>query len=1335
MKKVIALVALLSLAPMANASLSVYEPFNYTSGAFANNTAATGTGLTGNWTCGAAGTIGTGLTYPGLTVANNALSSGGSRQYVSLATPLSSGTKYISFLYKASGNMGGNIDGVYFPNGNATCLWFGFGLGPFSGSQGQLGLASMTTAGTGALGVTSSLKQIGLGTYGNTYLVVLKIDFDTSGANDTVTVYTNPVANASAPGIAAAGILTTYDVGTISKVGLNVQGGATISVDEIRVGDTYGDVVGYVPPPAAPTGLTATAGVNAVGLSWNATSGATGYKVLRGTASGVYTVTNAVASNTNYDITVVGGTTYFYVVQATNAAGAGASSAEVSVTPTIALPSAPTGLTATGTNGAVFLNWSSGAGAASYNVKRSTTSGAEVTIANTAATSYTDTGVVNGTTYFYKVSATNNAGESATTSEASATPNLPPAAPTGLSATAGTNQVALSWTASAGALSYNIKRSTTSGSGYSTIATTTSPTVSYTDTTAIKFTQYFYVVSAVNGNGEGANSSPEATATALGAYGPNAYEPFNYAVGNLANNTPSTGTGFTGNWTVSASPSIVAGLTYSNLPTTANAYQHAAAGAQTTENLTTSLSSGSKYISFLFKGSGNSGGDSVGVFFKGSNASSLFAGFRVPDAAATTGFGLGTVNSTTLGGASALGSAVNINNTSVHLIVLKIDFNTSGANDTVSLWIDPPAAVITPGVAANVVNGTFDVGTISAFGINITGGYNPVIDEVRVGDLYADVVGYGAAATPTVPTSVAISVAQGEQVRWTAASTNSYQPQKSADNSTWTNFGGFFTGNALSSVYETNPAAFYRVLEYLPGAPGPNVMLNGSFETAANNNIGATNWSGPASSGTANQYVTNQYDVLTPTDGTSMLFMEGTNGTGSLVFSDLIPISGGLTYKVVFDVANPVKLNGANPQFQIEFFDSGNGFISNTGFGSLQSVGAGWTTISNNYAAPANAASLHIQFLEAVGGGAHWVTLVDNVRVSALALLGSTNVLSPTLQLGGTFTATVISNGVATATQASGTITFLTNNAALSTNTLALGTTTSATALVNPPYTLKAVYSGDATYLASSNTLTVTNVAMVITNQPAGQSVSRGQTASFTVGATGIPAPTYQWLFNGSLVGGARGTTLTITNAARTNGGNYSVILTNISGSVTSSVAALTYLNTAPVATNLSVTRTAGLNLLVSLTILATKWSDADGDAVTLSGINLVTTNSVNLATNGSWILYTNSPNVNDQLSYSISDGFGGTNIGFINIVVTSSVTGTNSIVGITTGSTNVVTAYGIPGYPYILERATNLAPAVWVTVATNAAATNGIISAQDAFNDLGGTQPSSAYYRLKWQP
>jgi Glycoside hydrolase family 44/Fibronectin type III domain len=86
----------------------------------------------------------------------------------------------------------------------------------------------------------------------------------------------------------------------------------------------------------------------------------------------------------------------------------------------------------------------------------------------------------------------------------------PPAPPTGLTATAGAAQVALSWTASSAATSYHVKRSTVSGGPYTQVAAPAAS--SYTDTSLTNGTTYYYVVSAVNSNGESANSS-QASAT------------------------------------------------------------------------------------------------------------------------------------------------------------------------------------------------------------------------------------------------------------------------------------------------------------------------------------------------------------------------------------------------------------------------------------------------------------------------------------------------------------------------------------------------------------------------------------------------------------------------------------------------------------------------------------------------------------------------------------------------------------------------------------------------------------------------------------------------------
>lgn len=173
-------------------------------------------------------------------------------------------------------------------------------------------------------------------------------------------------------------------------------------------------------------------------------------------------------------------------------------------------PTAPTGLTAILGDAKVTLNWTSASGATSYNVKRSTTTGGPYTTIATgiAATNYTNTGLTNGTAYYYVVSAVNTVGESPNSAQVSATPQAPPppASPTGLTATAGNTQVALNWTSVSEATSYNVKRSTTPGGPYTTVATGVTAT-NYTNTGLTNGTVYYFVVSAVNSGGEGINSS------------------------------------------------------------------------------------------------------------------------------------------------------------------------------------------------------------------------------------------------------------------------------------------------------------------------------------------------------------------------------------------------------------------------------------------------------------------------------------------------------------------------------------------------------------------------------------------------------------------------------------------------------------------------------------------------------------------------------------------------------------------------------------------------------------------------------------------------------------
>ena len=106
--------------------------------------------------------------------------------------------------------------------------------------------------------------------------------------------------------------------------------------------------------------------------------------------------------------------------------------------------------------------------------------------------------------------------------------------------------------------------------------------------------------------------------------------------------------------------------------------------------------------------------------------------------------------------------------------------------------------------------------------------------------------------------------------------------------------------------------------------------------------------------------------------------------------------------------------------------------------------------------------------------------------------------------------------------------------------------------------------------------------APAISSQPQNQTVAPGSSVTFTVQATGSPAPTYQWLRNGSAIVGATGSALALSNVQPGDAGSYTVRVTNSAGNVTSDPATLTVatapVNTAPVilAHPVSVTAAAG---------------------------------------------------------------------------------------------------------------------------------------------------------------
>ena len=275
-------------------------------------------------------------------------------------------------------------------------------------------------------------------------------------------------------------------------------------------------------PPSAPANLAASVAGGTVNLSWTASTddvGVARYDVYRDTTPGFTPSTaNRIAqpTGTSYsDTSIFALGTYYYKVIAEDAAG-NLSSASNEVSAAIAdttPPGAPGSLAATASGTSVSLTWTAATdnvGVVRYNVHRSTTSGFTPSAANRIAqptgTSYTDTGLAVGT-YFYKVTAEDAAGNvGAPSAQASATipDTTPPTAPTGLNATGGAGQAALTWTAATdnvGVVRYNVHRSTTSGFTPSAANRIAQPTgTSYTDTGLAAGT-YFYKVTAEDAAG------------------------------------------------------------------------------------------------------------------------------------------------------------------------------------------------------------------------------------------------------------------------------------------------------------------------------------------------------------------------------------------------------------------------------------------------------------------------------------------------------------------------------------------------------------------------------------------------------------------------------------------------------------------------------------------------------------------------------------------------------------------------------------------------------------------------------------------------------------------
>jgi fibronectin type 3 domain-containing protein len=277
-------------------------------------------------------------------------------------------------------------------------------------------------------------------------------------------------------------------------------------------------------PPGAPTSLTATGGDQTIVLTWTAPQDDGGspianYAIYRSQTQGLETFLVEVGNVLTYgDSGLANGQAYFYKVAAKNAVGEGAASNEATATPS-GLPGPPTGVTPVAGDRQVALSWSppaddGGSPVTNYSIWRGTTSGGESRLETIgASTDYLDTGLTNGQTYYYTVSAGNAIGNGTNSTEVNATPLTTPSEPVNIHAEGGDGRVDLSWQApsddgGAPITHYRIYRGTTAGG--ETLLVELGSILSFVDTGVTNGQIYYYKVSAVNAAGEGAKSEESA---------------------------------------------------------------------------------------------------------------------------------------------------------------------------------------------------------------------------------------------------------------------------------------------------------------------------------------------------------------------------------------------------------------------------------------------------------------------------------------------------------------------------------------------------------------------------------------------------------------------------------------------------------------------------------------------------------------------------------------------------------------------------------------------------------------------------------------------------------
>lgn len=311
---------------------------------------------------------------------------------------------------------------------------------------------------------------------------------------------------------------TTFNDGTTSTTGATVTGLTNAADYDYQV--TTINAVGSSTSTST-VNLTTTPGNGQVALAWSAPASPGGTIIdyeMQYRANDVdawTTFPDAVSTSTGGTVTgLTNGTDYRFRVATLITGSVVSSYTSVVIATPRTTPTAPT-ITATPGNRQVALTWAAPANGGSaitdYVVQyKASSSGSWSTFAEgtSASTGATVTGLLNGTAYDFKVSATNAVGTGSASSEESATPRTTPGTPGAITATAGASQVSLSWTAPASTggsalTDYDIEYKTSSALTWTTWTHTPSTAITSTITGLTNGTTYNFRIAAVNIAGSG----------------------------------------------------------------------------------------------------------------------------------------------------------------------------------------------------------------------------------------------------------------------------------------------------------------------------------------------------------------------------------------------------------------------------------------------------------------------------------------------------------------------------------------------------------------------------------------------------------------------------------------------------------------------------------------------------------------------------------------------------------------------------------------------------------------------------------------------------------------